>query len=98
MQLITDFNTHRVTKDDNDILIMISDSIWQLTFKKLSLVGFWYSVRWQLPAKSIKILLPVLITYLCEDRFSSSVNQNSILQQIGCRRQENLCVFYEARR
>lgn len=52
----------------------VSDSTLQITFKKLPLVQFWYSVREEYPKlseKAIKILLPFLYTYLFEFRFSS---------------------------
>lgn len=62
---------------------MVSDSILQLSFKKLSLVKFWCYVKEyssQSPEKTIKLLSPFsnYIFVLCEVRFSTYADQNTL--------------------
>ena len=62
-------------------------SIWQLSFKKLPLVKFWYSIKKQYPQvfeKAAKIFTPFSVTYLCKI-FLKSFNQGNIRQQIECK-------------
>lgn len=61
---------------------IVSDSALQLTFKKLSLVEFWYIIEEEYPKlfeNAVKILLSLQSTYLSEAGFSSYFSQNNIL-------------------
>lgn len=54
--------------DNEKFIDKILDSMLQLTFKKLLLVEFWYSIKGeysQWSQNTIKILLPFTTMYLC---------------------------------
>lgn len=53
----------------------VSDSTWQLTFKKLPPVKFWCSIK--LSEKAKKILLTFPARDVCETRFSSRIQQKN---------------------
>lgn len=67
-----DFNT----AEDKKFMDMVSDSTFQLTFKKLQLVEFWYSIKKEysrLFDKANKICL-FSTTHEVDARFSSCFN------------------------
>ena len=60
---------------------VISDSVLQLTFKKLPCFECWCSIKeeyLQLSEKAIKIFLPFPVFYLCEAKFSSRTSTKSV--------------------
>ena len=62
---------------------MVSDLIFQLTFRKLSFVKFWYNIREEYPQlseKAIKISPPFSTTYLSEARFSSHTSTQTTIK------------------
>lgn len=88
------FNLTKYKKFTDAVL----DLALQQIIKKLPVDKFWHDIKeeyLQLPEKTIKILLLLPTTYLCEAGFSSYIStKTALMKYIECRGYENPAVFH----